>query len=211
MWTQRLNETTRGRLIGLLRRQSLTVEELARALGVTDNAVRAQLTSLERDGLVRQSGLQRGGGKPSALYALSPDFETTLSQAYIPLLVRLLRQLAQKIPEDQLANLLRNLGHDWAAELPRRSGAPGDAQTASSFLNQLGGVTEVEAAGGQTFVKGFSCPLATAVKENPRVCVVIESLLSELLGVEVREHCDRSAERARCCFEIGDRNSKGEQ
>ena len=204
MWTRRLNQSTRGRLVALLRRRSLTVEELAQALGVTDNAVRAQLASLERDGLVRQSGLQRGGGKPSVLYGLSADFESALSQAYIPLLLRLLRQLAHQVPKEQLEGLLRDLGHDWAAELPRRPGSPPDAEAASALLNDLGGVTEVETNNGRTFVKGFSCPLAAAVKENPQVCLVIESFLSDLLGVQVREHCDRSAESARCCFQIGE-------
>jgi predicted ArsR family transcriptional regulator len=203
MWTRRLTENTRGRLVSLLRRRSLTVEEMARELGVTDNAVRAQLASLERDGLVRQDGFQRGSGKPSAQYGLTAEFEGTLSQAYIPLVVRLLRELAHTIPEHQLKEILERLGRDWADELPRRTGGTrGEAEAASALLNELGGVTEVEQAEGRTYVRGFSCPLATAVRENPLVCRVIESLLTQLLGVEVREQCDRGHERSRCCFEI---------
>lgn len=204
MWTRRLTETTRGRLVALLRRQSLTVEEMARELGVTDNAIRAQLASLERDGLVRQDGVQRGPGKPSARYGLTTEFEGALSQAYIPLLVRLLRELAQNIPEEELGQILRRLGHDWAQELPRRaSGSRAGAEAASALLNELGGVTEVEVVEGRTYVRGFSCPLAAAVRESPHVCQAIESLLAELLGVEVREHCNRGQDRMRCCFEIG--------
>src|SRR3954469_24546948 len=93
-WERRFSESTKGKLVGLLRRSSLTVEEMASALGVTDNAIRAQLTSMERDGLVRQYGLRRGAGKPSYSYALTPEFEPALSRAYIPFLVRVLRQLA---------------------------------------------------------------------------------------------------------------------
>ena len=37
-----------------------TVNELAEELELTDNAVRAHLLSLERDGLIKQSGIQRG-------------------------------------------------------------------------------------------------------------------------------------------------------
>src|SRR5215471_5815189 len=58
--------STRGKIVTLLRRESQTVEELARALDLTDNAVRAHLMVLERDGLVRQRGSRRGGGSAHA-------------------------------------------------------------------------------------------------------------------------------------------------
>ena len=56
---------------------------MARALGLTDNAVRAHLATLERDGMVRQAGSRRptGAGKPATLYELQPDTETLLSRA----------------------------------------------------------------------------------------------------------------------------------
>jgi predicted ArsR family transcriptional regulator len=63
-------------------------------------------------------------------------------------------------------------------------------------------VTEVEERGGQLAIRGFSCPLDVVVRENPRVCLAIEPLLSELIGTKVKECCDRSGERARCCFEV---------
>ncbi len=51
---QKFLESTRGRIVALLRRSGRTVEELARALGLTDNGARAHLATLERDGIVRQ-------------------------------------------------------------------------------------------------------------------------------------------------------------
>ena len=51
-------------------------------------------------------------------------------------------------------------------------------------------------------IRGYSCPLAVAVRENPRVCLAVEKLLGEVLGVEVQERCDRSSEAVRCCFAI---------
>jgi DNA-binding transcriptional ArsR family regulator len=56
--------TTRGQLLVLLRRGSETVAELAAAPGLTAHTVRAHLTALERDGLVRQTGTGRGPGPP---------------------------------------------------------------------------------------------------------------------------------------------------
>ena len=177
---------------------------MAKALGITDNAVRAQLTSLERDGLIRQHSLRRGPGKPSQSYTHTAEFEPVLSRAYLPFLVRLVRELAHRLPEDQLVALLGDLGRHWAAELHAETGDPKSrAAAASALLNELGGVTDVEERGGQLTIRGFSCPLDVVVRENPRVCLAIEALLSELTGAPMKECCDRSGERARCCFEVG--------
>jgi predicted ArsR family transcriptional regulator len=57
---RRFFESTRGRIVTLLRRSGFTVEELARELGLTNNGVRANLATLERDGIVWQLGFARG-------------------------------------------------------------------------------------------------------------------------------------------------------
>ena len=44
-------DSTRGRIIVLLRKGECSVNDLAKALDLTDNAVRAHLTALGRHGL----------------------------------------------------------------------------------------------------------------------------------------------------------------
>jgi predicted ArsR family transcriptional regulator len=65
----------------LLRHGDRTVEELAQALGLTDNAVRAHLVTLERDRLVRQTGLRRGTSRPAYAYSLTPAAERLFPKA----------------------------------------------------------------------------------------------------------------------------------
>ena len=119
-------ETTRGQVLGLLRRGSRTVDELAAGLGLTDNAIRAHLATLERDGLVRQEGQRRGpkAGKPALVYEPTPEAELRLSRAYAPVLAALLEELVDRLPDQETESLLaavgRRLGllsHDrWARE-----------------------------------------------------------------------------------------------
>src|SRR5438105_192220 len=52
---KRFWESTRGRIILLLRGGSRTVSELAATLSLTESAVRTQLDRLARDGFVRSS------------------------------------------------------------------------------------------------------------------------------------------------------------
>jgi len=72
---KRFFESTRGQIIRLMRGTTKSVNELAEELELTDNAVRAQLLSLERDGLIHQSGIQRGTRKPHFAYELTSEAE----------------------------------------------------------------------------------------------------------------------------------------
>src|SRR6185312_4807859 len=97
--TQRFLESSRGRILVLLRCGPRTVEELANALSLTDNAVRAHLTTLERDRLVGPIGVRRGpgAGKPSTVYELAPGAEAVFSRAYAPALTAVLEELVERL------------------------------------------------------------------------------------------------------------------
>src|SRR5919199_6002354 len=116
-WDKRFFASTRGRIVALLRRATRTVDDLAQALALTDNAVRAHLATLERDGLVHQQGVRRGSGKPAAAYALTPDAERLFPKPYAPVLRQLLDELDQRIAPEEVETMLRRVGHDLASGL----------------------------------------------------------------------------------------------
>lgn len=198
---ERFFGSSRGRLVQLLRRDERTVEELAQALGLTDNAVRAHLATLERDGLVRQAGLRRGAGKPSYTYALRPEAERLFPKPYGAVLVGLLEVLAERLAPSEIEAALREVGR----RLGRAHRADGDprrrAEAAVAVLDQLGGLAELSEREGGFTLLGYSCPLAAAVPGNPEVCRLAEALLTEVVGAPVRECCDRE-QPPRCRFEI---------
>ncbi|HEX2093497.1 MAG TPA: ArsR family transcriptional regulator [Longimicrobiaceae bacterium] len=201
-WIQRLLASTRGQIVALLRRSSLTVNEMADSLQLTDNAVRSHLAALERDGLVRQQSVRRGVGKPAYVYSLTPEADTLLPKAYAPVLGLLLRALQQRMGRDEVRELLRQVGEEAARG---RTAASEDARArldaAYGVLGEMGGVADVEEADGVITIRGYSCPLAAVVPEHPEACGLIEALLSAMVGAPVREQCDKG-ERPRCCFEI---------
>ena len=91
------------------------MNDLAAALDLTDNAVRAHLANLERDGLVRQAGTQPGFRKPHVTYALTPESEQIFPKAYGPLLDLILRVLSKKLSEKELRAAMRDVGKMVAA------------------------------------------------------------------------------------------------
>lgn len=114
--TRRVAGSTRGRIVAHLRRGESTVDELARAVGTTDNAVRSHLTALERDGIVRQRGVRRGAGagKPAILYDLHPGAEPLLSRAYPPVLNAVLGVIVEELPAERAYEILRQVGRRLA-------------------------------------------------------------------------------------------------
>jgi predicted ArsR family transcriptional regulator len=213
----------------MLRRGERTVEELAAELGVTDNAVRAQLQTLEREGVVHQSRIRRDGtvGKPATMYAIHPDAEALFSAAYAPVLGALLATLEDRMTQRQLDAVFRDVGRRLSEATRNVSpegseGAGEDAggsrggsvstkqlearvRNAAAALTALGGDIDVERSADGFRLRGHACPLLKAVQIQPKTCRAIEELVARLTGVEVRGCCERSGgERgtAKCCFEV---------
>jgi DeoR family suf operon transcriptional repressor len=205
MLRQQLLDSSRGRIVALLQRGALTVDDIASRLGLTASAVRAQITTMERDGVVREAGRRPGITRPSRVFQLTPEIEQLLSRAYIPLLTHLVDVFANGLGSRQMEKLLREAGRMLAADLSG-SCPSGNLKTrvkaASELLNeQLGAITHVEENGGYV-IRGKGCPLSALTGKHPAVCRAMESLVQEFVGVPVHECCER-AERPRCCFEIG--------
>ena len=192
-------------MVTLLRRGSRTVEELAREVGLTNNGVRAHLATLERDGVVRQRGRVRtadGGGKPAYVYELTPEAEDLFPKAYEPVLERLLGVLPEGIGPEKSEALLRRVGNLLAEERGTPNGGMrARLESAVASLNELGGLAEIDERDGGIAIQGYSCPLAAVTSDHPEACRMVETMISGLAGLPVRERCERGA-KPRCRFEV---------
>lgn len=202
-WYRRFLASTRGRLIALLRHDARTVDELATELGLTDNAVRAHLASLERDGLVQQHGVRRGGGvgKPAYDYALTADAEQIFPRPYASVLNEVLDSLDAQTSHDEIRLMMREIGGRMAQGYqPGQGDVRSRLEAATEALNQLGGLAELDQGPDGFHIQGYGCPLAAVVGEHPEACHIAEAFVSEVAGVPVRECCNREG-APRCRFE----------
>jgi len=202
---QNFFDSTRGRILDLLRGGVGTVDELSRQLELTDNAVRAHLATLERDRLVVQHGVQRGLRKPHFAYRLTPEAEHLFPKAYHTLLNQLLVVLKFRLEPQELQSILREVAGALAAGLSASRNdetAESRAQSAVAALEELGGASRIERGNDKLLIRSNSgCPFSEIVSEHPEICRLAEVLLSEITGSEVREHCQRG-KSPQCSFEI---------
>jgi DeoR family suf operon transcriptional repressor len=188
----------------MLREERQSVSDMARALHITENGVRAQLNALEEEGLVRQAGVFPGTRKPFHAYELTAAGEKLFPKAYGPVLCAMLSALAETRTEAELLELCDETGRRLAKRL-----APGHGKVsfehrvalALKVLSEMGGVASASEGDGKVVISGRNCPLAELVSTEPRTCRLAQSLIGAITGTKVVEKCDKGA-RPHCCFEI---------
>ena len=193
---------TRARLLRLVRRSPASINDLAQAVGITDNAVRGHVAAMERDGLVREESQRATGGKPARVYDLTQEGEELFPKAYALVLQEMIAMVRDRDGDEAAVAMLREVGQRLG-----EGGAAANATeaarvaAASAVLESLGGSIEAERSNGSWVLRSAGCPLSRVVSGAPEACGLVESMVAEITRRPVREICDRSG-RPRCAFRI---------
>ena len=192
----------RSRIIQLLLLGQKTIEQMAETLGVTRNAIRAQLALLLREGLVEIKGEVKGSRRPAGVYGIRAGADVGSSKAYSVVLSQLVRVLADQMPLRHFESIMKNVGHSMATAVSRPAGS-GRERVAGALkvLRSLGSEAMVSDEGKTIVIKSNGCPISRVVETNKRSCVVMQSFLAGFTGLPVTECCDHG-ERPNCRFEI---------
>ncbi len=195
---------TRRRIVVLLRMKDRTVRELADALDLTRNAIRAQLSNLERDELAEVTDRRPTARKPENVYGLTEKAEQLFPKAYDEILNTLLSVLSET--SDDLSALLREVGarlarphkpHELEASVRDR------LTRAKQVLEDMGGLPTIKETDDAYVLKGVSCPLASVVNEHgERACEVACALIEELTDLAVEQRCQTTDACPQCTFVV---------
>ena len=163
--------TTRGRIVSLLLPGDQTADDLAGALGLTDNAVRAHLDALLLAGLVERRVERKGPRKPSYAYGLTPKGEQLFPKAYPALLNRLLVVLKRRMHSRELDSRLVEAARNFNAEI-RKDGDVGFDQKVAivlRVLESLGAEPVPETVDDAAVIRSHGvCPWMRSFWNNPR-------------------------------------------
>lgn len=176
-----LQPTRRKILLALKKSGGLTAAELSDLMGMTSMGVRRHLTTMERDGLVLFDSQQRGMGRPSYIYQLSPQGENLFPKTYHVLTNELLGYLDEEEMERIFAKRAEKrvrLGrarlaglsfHDKIEELTR-------------ILDEDGYLAEWEQIDPHTYiVREFNCAIYEVAYRFRQACATELEFIQALL------------------------------
>ena len=199
-----LPEARRALLSALKRAGRATIPQLAETLAISTEAVRQQLTSLQRQGWVisdcgPDDGDARVPGRPPAEYCLAPLADDLFPKSYAELAVTLFDELSDA--ERTLAAIT-----DGTVNALRDSISPASVATDIEALRSIyykeDPYADVERSDrGYRVIEG-NCPYLQFASERPLFCSTTVSALRRLTNAEVVRE-ERFQDRdGRCVFHI---------
>lgn len=195
--------STRQSILQLLRRHGeMTAQELSEALGIGAVGIRQHLALLERDVMVRISGLRRNVGRPANVYALTAAAEDRFPKRYDRLALEVIDYMANvggpaavdELLTHRRSELERELG---AAFVGKERGER--VALLAAILADQGYMCEYEQlADGSYLLTEYNCPVDCVARRHPQFCAQEIQLYEDLLGVALTRE-GTIAEGAHCC------------
>jgi predicted ArsR family transcriptional regulator len=174
----------------LQNKEGLTVEDLSKSLGITDNAVRQHLTALERDGMVAKGETQSTGGRPEHLYGLTTAGQELFPRHYSWFAELLINSLREEQGTDALRERLEGMGKAVGRQLATRLAGVKDKRerirVLAGIMRELGyqsGTIDPEEK--WPAIEATNCVFHSLAKCYPEVCHFDLAMMSEVIGCNV--------------------------
>jgi len=190
-------------ILDLLRkRDSLTVSELAEAIGVTATAVRQRLTRLLAHGFIQRHAAKEGRGRPSHYYALTSKGQRQTGANFADLAIALWQEVrAIKDPEIRrglLQRISRRLVGMYSQEMEGKDRDERMAAVVELFRDRQVPFEVDRSNPALPVLTALACPYPELAEQDRSVCSMERLMFSELLGEDVRlSSCRLDGER--CC------------
>jgi DeoR family suf operon transcriptional repressor len=167
----------------------LTAKELAEQFGVTANALRRHLDSLEAEGLVRYRREVRGVGAPVHAYSLTEQGESLFPQGHAAVLAAVLESVREVSGPDGVIALARRQWRGLVEEAsPRFAELPlhERAQLLAELRSSQGYMAEAHADGGATVLREHHCAIRDVAERFPEICVAEQEFVEKMLATPVK-------------------------
>lgn len=192
-------------LLDLLRkRETLTVSELAEAMGVTATAVRQRLTRLLAQGLIQRHASKEGRGRPSHHYGLTEKGQRETGSNFADLAMALWQEVREINDPEIRRGLLQRISGRMVETYRPRMGSGRDQRMDSvvELLRDRQVPFEVDRSNPLLPVlKALACPYPELAEQDRSICSLERMMFSDLVGENLRlSSCRLDGERC-CSFE----------
>jgi predicted ArsR family transcriptional regulator len=201
-------QTVRRRITEILKENSsATVAQLAELLGMAQVSVRHHLDILVGEDLVELIGVRRhnGAGRPSQVYALTPNAAKLFPQRHEALANSILAELKASLPGAEVRGILQRVAIRNAQEAPLpEADQPLEErlERVAEFLSERGYNARWETENGHYALHACNCPYAGVADHHPELCTMDGAMIQELLPGSVRAHTRIANGAPRCSYII---------
>jgi len=185
-------QPVRRRITEILKEEgAATVAELAEQLGMAQVSVRHHLDILVGEDLVESAGVRRrdGAGRPSQVYALTPDAAKLFPQRHDILASGILAEMKDLLSARDLRDLLARLAEKTSREapmpLPHQSRAD-RLEEVAAFLTERGYNARWELRDGHYELSVCNCPYTGVADHHPELCTMDQTMIQRLLPEAIR-------------------------
>lgn len=177
-----------------------STQELIKAIGISENAIRHHIKSLEQDALIENEIERNKVGRPAKKYMLSMAAEGVFPKKYKELL-NLVLSIAEK--QGHLTSIMEEVANTIANDLKPNLTNLKDKELLVQLLHQLdygdmlGTMTEHS---GSYEINAYNCLYKDTGDKFVEVCDLLPAVVNKATGLEAeRPSCQRDGARA-CHF-----------
>ncbi len=159
----------------LLKEGESCASNLAQVLGISVQAMRRHLRSLEEDGLVQATSRNKGPGRPSNVWELTKKGQNRFNEGSENFALDLLGSIETTLSEEAMTTLLSEQAADKASFYRTQIG-PGSIQERTQRLVELrhreGHLAECQPAldNDACFINEYHCSIGKIAEKYPIVC-----------------------------------------
>ncbi|MHA2247866.1 MAG: helix-turn-helix transcriptional regulator [Candidatus Hodarchaeales archaeon] len=182
--------------------QGKTINEIAAAVDLSNNAVRKYLFELEKSDYVVKQTEKRNVGRPVIMYSLHKNALNVFPKVYAEFAVSLINELINELGASRTQKILSDVGKTLGKEIKiNYSSEVGQSSleqriiTLVKVFEEYGKYPTVLEDEEYYFVRNSNCLLFGIVKEHSIVCEVDQNIVEILLGSKAeKQECLKNDE-----------------
>ena len=188
-------------------KNGLSVDELAKILGISRTGVQQHFVVLERDGYIRKSTLNKTAGRPVTIYVITDKGNNCFPKQYAWFAELILSDLKQEMGSEQFKAYLQKLADKLADQLRKKFTGKNlnkRIDELALIMTDLGFQVKIDKdfETGVPNIQASNCIYHDLARKHQEICEFDLALIGSLLNREIEQLSCMAKDNCNCTFRI---------